>query len=187
MSTKTVVIQQIGAPSTESNISELETNKLGSGSATWVPQSDVNTGAITITRNGTYKAKDTNYYAFSKAVIKSSGKAYGKKDGKKYLVKKDGNGYLIYTEVPDKLGVVTLPNKTVYTRGETIDLTGIRVVAQYTDSSVYREIGASELTPSPPTATNSSITVLWSYIDSEDGEEVFTLETAFDITIENQS
>jgi hypothetical protein len=187
MSKKTIVIQQHGESSTEANISEIDTNKLGRGSVTWIPQGDVNTGAITITRNGTYKASDTQYYAFSKATVKSTGKAYGKKDGKKYLVKKDGNGYLVYTEVPDKLGVVTLPNKTVYTRGETIDLTGIRVVAQYADGGVYREIGANELIASPPTATSSSITVLWSYIDSEDGEEVFALETAFDITIENES
>ena len=184
MSTKTVVIQQVGVPSTESNISEIETNKLGSGSVTWIPQGDVNTGAITITRNGTYKAKDTNYYAFSKAVVKSSGKAYGKKDGKKYLVKKDGSGYLTYIEVPDKLGVITLPNKTTYVKGETIDLTGIRCVAQFTDGGIYREIGANELTPSPPKATSSSITVIWSYMD--DGEEVFALEAAFDITIQNQ-
>lgn len=187
MSKKTVIIQQHGESSTEANISELETNKLGRGSATWIPQSDVSTGAITITHNGTYKASDTNYYAFSKAVINSNGKAYGKKDGKKYLVKKDGNGYITYLEVPDKLGIVTLPSKTVYTRGETIVLTGIRAVAQYADGSIYREIGANELIASPPTATSSSITVLWSYIDSDDGEEVFILETAFDITIENES
>lgn len=185
MSKKTIVIQRKGESSTETNISEVETNRLGSGSVTWIPQDDVNTGAIVIKRNGTYKASDTDYFAFSKAVVKSSGKAYGKKDGKKYIVKKDGDGYLIYIEVPDKLGVVTLPTKTAYTKDETIDLTGIRCVAQFTDGSVYREIGANELTPSPTKATSSSITVMWSYMD--DGEEVFTLETAFDITIQNES
>lgn len=185
MSTKTVVIQEKGEPSTETSISEIETPKLGGGTATWVPQTDVNTGAITITRNGTYKASSTNYYAFSKAVIKSTGKAYGKKDGKKYLVKKDGQGYLYYIEVPDKLGIIALPNKTSYSRGETIDIAGIRVVAQYTDGSVYRELNASELTVSPDKATSSSIAVMWNYIDSDDGEIVFTLETSFDITIGN--
>ena len=187
MSTKTVVIQQVGIPSTESNISEIETNKLGSGSATWIPQDGVNTGAITITRNGTYKASDTQYYAFSKATIKSTGKAYGKKDGKKYIVKKDGDGYLVYIEVPDKLGVIALPNKTVYTVGEAIDITGLRIIAQYADGSIYRELSTNELVISPTTATKSSITVIWAYIDPDDNEEVFTLETVFDITIENES
>lgn len=184
MSKKTVVIERTGEPSTQSNISEIETNKLGSGNATWIPQGDVSTGAITITRNGTYKASDTQYYAFSKATIKSSGKAYGKKDGKKYLVKKDGDGYITYIEVPDKLGVVTLPNKTTYVKGETIDLTGIKCVAQYAGGGIYKEIGASELTASPPKATSSQISVFWSYKDTDD-EEVFTLEAKFDITINN--
>lgn len=185
VSTKTIVIQQRGEASTQTSISEIETNRLGSGNATWVPQSDVNTGAITIKRNGTYKASETNYYAFSKVVVKSNGKAYGKKDGKKYLVKKDGEGYIYYVEVPDKLGVIALPNKTSYMRGEVINITGLRVVAQFADGTVYRELNTNELTISPATATKSNITVYWAYIDPSDGEEVFVLDTSFGITIGN--
>lgn len=182
---KNIVIQEKGTAQTLNSISEIETSRLGSGNATWVPQSDVNTGAITITRNGTYKASETNYYAFSKVLVKSNGKAYGKKDGKKYLVKKDGEGYIYYVEVPDKLGIIALPNKTAYTRGETIDITGLRVVAQFADGTVYRELNTSELIISPVTATKSNITVYWAYIDSSDGEEVYVLDTSFDITIGN--
>lgn len=183
MSTKTIVIQRKGESSTQTGISEIETNRLGSGNATWIPQSDVNCGSITIKRNGTYKAEDTQYYAFSKVNVKSNGVAYGRrKDGKKYLVKPDGNGYLIYVPMPESIKVVRLPNKTTYQKGETIDKTGLKVAALYKDGSVYAELNANNVSITPLTATKSTVTVQWKLVI--DGDELETFKTSFRITIE---
>ena len=182
MSTKTVVIERKGEETTQTSISEIETNKVGGGSATWIPKSDVDCGAITIKRNGTYKAEDTNYYAFDKVVVKSNGKAYGrKKDGKKYLVKPDGNGYLKYVEMPESMSILSLPNKTSYTKGETIDKTGLRTAVLYKDGSVYTQVEASALRIEPTTATSSTIKVFWDLYD--DGDFLETFSTKFSIVI----
>lgn len=178
---KTVVIQRSGTSTTQNTISEIETSGAGHGSVTWVPESEVDCGAITIKHNGTFKAKDKGYYAFSKVKVESDGKAYGKKNGKKVVAKPDGNGFITYTECPERISIITLPTKTVYQRGEPIDLTGIRVVALYKDGTIYAEVPVSALRKSPTTATKSKIEIMWDFKDDDDILE--THKTYFYITI----
>ena len=58
--------------------------------------------------------------------------------GNKYAVGLDANGYLDDYLLPTKIKIVRFPNKTKYINGETIDYTGIVVMAFSEDDKVWK-------------------------------------------------
>ena len=84
---------------------------------------DVELGIKSITENGTYKAKDDGYGGYSSVTVNVSGGGGG------------GGG-----DVPTRIAVTVQPNKINYSDGDTIDYTGITVVAYKADDSVYGTI-----------------------------------------------
>jgi len=167
-------------------------------------------GTITITKNGTYYAKNTYdgvgpFYGYKTVIVNvtrdsdsgtSSNASSNSKTGKNssgedvnYSV--DSNGNLVVKKVASTINVTTKPKFLTYRNGETINYAGI-VVKAYAGSSVYSGddypggiIPTGELVFPVKNASGSggqsvSIPVRWRR--PEDGK---TLETTFSIKVNN--
>lgn len=175
---KTVVIQKSGTASTESSISDLDVNKVDSGSASWVPEDEVQLTELVTDENGTYTPD--GYYAYGKVSVRSN-MAYGRYNDKFWTVYRGEDGYLEWDEAPARIVIATAPTKLSYTVGETIDLTGISVVALKADGTTFSSVQTSELIVSPSTATSSTITVSWWY--RLNGRKVKKFSATYNIAI----
>ena len=159
---KNIVIQE-GGVSKLLAADKLKTDEAGTGSCLWVPEDEVQLTTKTITEDGTYSADDDGYYGYSEVTVHGIGTATGKdSDGDDAVVHTDPEtGNLVTDKMPSSISVVQMPSKTVYTVGESINLTGI-VVKAYTNSGALWTDSAhpngiipiSELTYAPTVANN---------------------------------
>lgn len=163
---KNITIQEGGTDKSLNSIKKIKTSKQGGGSVLWIPEDDIDLGTKTITKNGTYKAKNDGKTGYSQVTVKVTNKAVGKdpSDGNDYSVNTDDNGNLVKTSLPSSITVTTPPTKTTYSSGEAIDTTGMVVTAYKADGTVWNSnssypngvIPLNEITINPTTATGIS-------------------------------
>lgn len=110
----------------------------------WYPEADRALDSLSVTQNGIYRASDRGVYGWNRVSVNvaQSDRVTGKdpETGEEKTVTVDPQtGELVETVVPTEIRVTTLPTKTDYTEGETIDYSGI-VVHAY--SSTGQDMGA---------------------------------------------
>lgn len=116
----------------------------------WVPESERQLDTLSVTKNGVYQAKKLGVYgwrSFSVNVPTDQG-VTGKDPttGQQVAVGVDPTtGELTETVVPVRIEVTTLPTKTTYVDGETIEYNGMVVTAYYADGTEYRKLSEDEL------------------------------------------
>ena len=151
---KNITIQE-GGVAKQLTVDKLKTNEVGGGSCLWVPEDDVVLGQKSINENGTYVAADDGYYGYSQVTVNGIGAATGKipsgttppsADGNEYVVTTDNSGNLTFQKLPSSIRVTTLPTKTEYNDGETIDYTGMVVTAYDINGQSMGAVTFSELT-----------------------------------------
>lgn len=154
------------------------------GTCDWVPEEEVQTTTKQITKNGTYKAKDDDKYAYSEVTVNVSGgngsaDSHGKptggdikpggagsavvgtdpETGNDVVVGVDEDGNLVNTPLPSSIVLVTNPTKMDYNDGESIDLSGAVVVAKMADGTTWTDAdhpnGHVSCTPEPTAADES--------------------------------
>ena len=110
----------------------------------WYPETDRQLESLSVDKNGSYRASDRGVYGWNhvSANVPQTDSVTGKdpETGEEKTVTVDPEtGELVETVVPVEIRVTTLPTKTEYTEGETIDYSGI-VVHAY--SSTGEDMGA---------------------------------------------
>lgn len=139
---KDIIIERSGVPVALSGVERLRVPELGHGSAYWVPEDECTTGALEVTANGVYVARDSDLYAFSRvsvAVPEGSQAVGNGQDGKFYKVTVGEDDELVYTEVPKTMAVTTPPEITVYRVKDLIDYTGLVVTMYGGDGAVFTD------------------------------------------------
>lgn len=140
-----IFVQTDGVKHNYNGVKSIRTKNMDGGTTKWMPNEDTPLRTKNISKNGTYKAKNDNVYAYDKVVVKVTGKATGKKqDGNIYVVKPKGvDQELVETLVPSSINITTNPTKTSYNDGETIDVTGMVVKAYKGDGGLWTATGYS--------------------------------------------
>lgn len=135
---KSITIKEGGQDKTLT-VDKLRTALSGGGSCLWIPEDSAKLGKKTVNENGTYKASDDSLYGYSEVTVRGVGVASGKdNDGHDVVAYTDPVTGKIKTESsPESISIVTLPTKTAYLDGETIDFTGLTVRALMGDGSAY--------------------------------------------------
>lgn len=110
----------------------------------WFPEADRQLDSLSVDKNGIYQASKYGVYGWSRANVNvpqtDSVTGRDPQTGQEVTVTADPEtGELVETVVPVEIRVTTLPTKTDYTDGETIDYSGI-VVHAY--SSTGQDMGA---------------------------------------------
>ena len=167
---KNIIIQKNGVDQTLNGVKKLRTKNVSGGTSDWIPEDETQTGTIIIKKNGTFNAADDALFGYSKAVVKVPGMVVGMKDGKEYTVSVDENGFLEEEKIPVQITITFLPTKTSYDDGDTIDFTGMVVVAldedgePWTGGGLYPDgaIPLSELEMEPTTASAEEAYHYWS-------------------------
>lgn len=136
---------------------KIRTYKDGGGTCLWVPDDTAKLGALTINESGIYRAEKDGLYGYN-SVSATCTHIYGKgDDGKEYDVTTDDNGEITKSEMPVEIKVTTMPLRTVYTDGQTIDYTGIVVTAYGISGNVIQIIPFDQLIFPVSTADFSSV------------------------------
>ncbi|HAM16053.1 MAG TPA: hypothetical protein DCP91_09405 [Eggerthellaceae bacterium] len=134
--TKKVAILEGEIARTLGNTKKLKIPLVKGGTSLWIPEDTVTTKTKSISKNGTYRAKDDDCYGYSSVSVRVPGsKVTGEgPDGYDYEVSEeldpDGNptGNLIRKKVPSAIQIVRPPYRTNYEDGQTISFDGISVV-----------------------------------------------------------
>lgn len=110
----------------------------------WYPEADRQLDSLSVDKNGIYQASKYGVYGWNHVSVNvaQSDRVTGRdpETGEEKTVTVDPQtGELVETVVPVEIRVTTLPTKTEYTEGETIDYSGI-VVHAY--SSTGEDMGA---------------------------------------------
>lgn len=183
---KNITIQE-GGTGKSMTVHKLKTTLVAGGTCLWVPEDEVSLGTKHITENGTYTASEDGKYGYSQVTVNvpggagsadSSGKPTGTtqpggagsavmgngEDGNEQVVGVDENGDLVNTLIPSAIELVTNPTKTIYSDGDTVDLTGAIAIAKLADGTTWTDethpngqIQASELVANPSTINASEI------------------------------
>lgn len=156
---KNIVIQE-GGIGKQLTVDKLKTNLVGGGTCLWVPEDGTQLGTKYISENGTYRASDDGYYGYSEVTVNGIGTVSGKDPdtGDDVVVTKDPDtGEIVKTVVPSEIRVTTLPTKTTYANGETIDYTGIVVHGYSGTGQDLGEIPFSELVFPVTTADSGQV------------------------------
>lgn len=138
---KNIMIQE-GGTAKQITADKLKTNLVGGGSCLWVPEDGTNLGTKHISENGTFRASADGYYGYSEVTVSGVGSVTGRDPDtgeEKQVTVDPQTGDIVETILPVEIRITTLPTKTTYTQGETIDYSGI-VVHAY--SSTGRDMGA---------------------------------------------
>lgn len=127
----------------DDTLDKIQTQGIGGGSVTWVPEAATRCETLRVTANGSYSAETAGVYGWDNVLVSVPGSSVTGKDpdtGEEVEVHPDPEtGEIVKTVIPEEIRVTTLPTKTTYANGETIDYTGI-VVHGY--SSTGRDLGA---------------------------------------------
>lgn len=132
-----------------------------------VPPTQPNLTTKSISQNGTYRASDDGADGYSQVTVSGVGEAtailpnpIGGDNNEHYIKPNPSTGVVEDTVLPSSITITTMPTKTVYTNGETIDATGIVVKAYKNDGTIWESTGytggvipLSELILDPTTAT----------------------------------
>jgi len=110
----------------------------------WYPEDDRALDSLSVDKNGIYRASDRGVYGWNRVSVNvaQTDRVTGRdpETGEEKTVTSDPDtGELVETVVPTEIWVTTLPTKTEYTHGETIDYSGI-VVHAY--SATGQDMGA---------------------------------------------
>jgi len=83
----------------DETLDKLQTQAIGGGSVTWVPEADTRCVALTVTENGSKSASDEGVYGWDYVTVSipNAGSVTGTKNGVEYTVTVDENGNLVYT------------------------------------------------------------------------------------------
>ena len=136
---KNIVIQE-GGLGKQLTADKLKTNLVGGGTCLWVPEDETTLGTKVITENGTYKASDDGYYGYEQVIVSGIGSATGTDgDGDEAVATTGPDGELKITKLPSSIEVTTLPSKTIYNDGDTIDFNGIVVKAYLKTGGVWSD------------------------------------------------
>jgi len=140
---KNITIKKGGSAQSFNGTSRINVPRPDGSSANWVPEDECELGTIEISANGTYSADSLGLYGFHTVQVHVERQdyivGYGQ-GGNAYKVSKDaGTGKLVKTEIPTAIEITTLPTKTSYTEGESIDYTGMVVKAKSKDGSVFMD------------------------------------------------
>ena len=154
-----------GGTSRQFTNDKLKINLVGGGTEYYVPESSVQLGTKSVTANGTYTAASDGKYGFSQFSVNVRGAA-GSADssgkpttsggtapggvgsavvgtdpetGNDVAVGVDEDGNLVQTPVPSGIEIVTLPTKTSYTAGETMDYSGLVVKMVNRDGTTFTD------------------------------------------------
>lgn len=169
---KNVTIKE-GATSKQFSAQKLKTNMVGGGTCLWVPEDETRLTTKNITENGTYLASDDGYYGYSQVTVNGIGAAIGTTpeslggDGNEHAFTTEidpetGEAIVVDTKLPSSITVSRPPTKTQYNDGDSIDITGLYVVAHFKDGTPWLHpdttdgnIPLSELTIDPTVADYS--------------------------------
>ena len=136
---------------------KIRTYKAGGNTCLWVPDDTVKLGEKTIHESGIYSAINDGLYGYNSVSV-TCAHIYGKdEDGKTYDVTTNDNGEITKKEMPVEIRVTTMPIRTVYTDGQTIDYTGIVVTAYGIAGNVIQVIPFDQLIFPVSTADFSSV------------------------------
>ena len=160
---KNIIIQE-GGVGKQLTADKLKTNLVGGGTCLWVPEDETRLGTKYISKNGTYKASDDDYYGYSEVTVSGIGTATGTgEDGETHQYTEDGDGGIIDTILPDSIVVESPPTVTEYSDGATIDFSGMVVKGYLKSGDLWTDsshpdgiIPISELTLPVTTADSGS-------------------------------
>lgn len=116
--------------------------------------------SLSVTQNGTYTPPSgiDGYAPVTVQVSEPVESIVGTDvDGNDYLVTVDETGHFVYTKLISSIQITALPNKTEYSDGETIDLTGLVVTGYYGDGTAANSIPLSEISSSETVADSSKM------------------------------
>lgn len=134
---KNIIIQIDGVDQALSAVSDIQTDKVGSGSVKWVPEDEQTLEEISVTANGTYTP--TNARGISKATVNVPTKYVTGKgsDGNTHRYSLDDEGEIHENILPERIEVVTPPTVDMYGNGANISFTGLTVRAYNGDGTPY--------------------------------------------------
>lgn len=82
----------------DETLDKIQTQGIGGGSVTWVPEADTRCVAMTVTENGSKSASDDGVYGWDYVAVSVLGSSVtGTKNGVEYTVTVGEDGYLVYT------------------------------------------------------------------------------------------
>jgi hypothetical protein len=133
----------------DETLDKIQTQGIGGGSVTWVPEADTHCTALTVTANGSKSASDEGVYGWDYVAVSVPGSSVTGIDpatGQETTVTVNPEtGDIVKTVAPTEIRVTTLPTKTDYTNGETIDYSGIVVHAYSSTGQDMGEVPFNEL------------------------------------------
>lgn len=144
-----------GSMSKQFTAKKLKTHVVGGGTCLWVPEDETRLTTKHISENGTYEAINDGYYGYSQVTVSGIGQAVGTMpvstggDGNEHAFIEGidpvtGEKIIIDKKLPSSITISRPPTKTEYQDGETIDITGIFVIAHYADGTQYIEDGVTD-------------------------------------------
>lgn len=84
----------------DETLDKIQTQNIGGGSVTWVPEADTRCETLEVTENGTYVAADAGKYGYDYVAVSVGGTSViGTKNGVRYEVTVDSSGNLVYTRI----------------------------------------------------------------------------------------
>lgn len=122
---RNVSISEGNQPRIISPVKKVRVNLQAGGTIDLLPKSSIVTGTLYAAKRGHYAAKNDGYVGYSKVYVDVPESIDGTGE--------DGG----WTDLPDEIRVTTPPTKTTYSVGETIDYTGMVVVA-YKNSQIWQ-------------------------------------------------
>lgn len=116
----------------------------------WYPEAERQLDSLNVDKNGIYLASKYGVYGWSRVSVNvpqtDSVTGRDPETGQEVTVRADPEtGEIIETVIPSEIRVTTLPTKTTYTDGETINYTGIVVHGYSSTGQDIGEIPFSEL------------------------------------------
>ena len=146
----------------DETLDKIQTQAIGGGSVTWVPEADTRCVALTVTENGSKSASEEGVYGWNYVAVSVPGSSVTGIDpatGQETTVTVDPEtGDIVKTVAPTEIRVTTPPTKTDYTEGETIDYSGIVVHAYSSNGQDMGAVPFGELYFSQKTAIQNEST-----------------------------
>lgn len=160
------IIIQEGGVGKQLAVDKLRTDQVGGGSCLWVPEDEVQLGTKSVSKNGTYVARNDGYYGYSQFSVSGVGTATGRDPvtGQEKMVTVDPEtGDLVETVLPVEIRVTAPPTKTEYQSGETINISGMVVKAYGANGDEMQVVPIGEITINPTVAPPASENIIVSY------------------------